>query len=335
MDWTHRLRLRNLQMLLSLAQTGNMSHSAAALNTTQPGLSKWLRDLEEDVGLPLFERHARGLRPTTHGRALIAHAKRIEAHLDTARDDMAIIRDGGNGLVTIGFFGASSVDTVPMAVLKILEKMPTAHIRLVESKADSLIEGLSLGTVDLVVGPSNIPTQDPLIRSEILYDEPIHMVVRVGHPILKIKSPTWKDVLGYPWALWERGTPVRTAFDTALTLAGQKHPAHYVESGSASLTTTLLVQSDMIGVAAQRPALRLTGMKVLAIVPLVLQGNGSITLYWRTDSLDREAVRAAMDGIHQVVDEFEDQTNAVPKSVKGKKAAQARKAAPRVGRKRL
>ena len=79
MDWTHRLRLRNLKMLLSLAQTRNISHSAAMLNTTQPGLSKWLKDLEDDIGLPLFERHARGLRPTPHGDVLIAHAQRVEA----------------------------------------------------------------------------------------------------------------------------------------------------------------------------------------------------------------------------------------------------------------
>ena len=61
-DWTYRLRLRHLETLLHLAQTGNMSQTAEALNTTQPGLSKWLRELEEDIGMPLFERHARGLR---------------------------------------------------------------------------------------------------------------------------------------------------------------------------------------------------------------------------------------------------------------------------------
>ena len=58
MDWTHRLRLRHLQVLLSLAGTGNLSQSAVVLATTQPALSKWLKELEEDVGLPLFERHA-------------------------------------------------------------------------------------------------------------------------------------------------------------------------------------------------------------------------------------------------------------------------------------
>ncbi|KAG1537127.1 hypothetical protein G6F50_014919 [Rhizopus delemar] len=59
------------------------------LNTTQPGLSKWLKDLEDDIGLPLFARHARGLRPTPHGDVLIAHAQRVESQLDRASADMA------------------------------------------------------------------------------------------------------------------------------------------------------------------------------------------------------------------------------------------------------
>ncbi len=73
-DWTDRLRLRNLQMLLSLARSSNMSHSAEELHTTQPNLSKWLKELEEDVGLPLFERRARGIRPTSLWRS--AHRTR-------------------------------------------------------------------------------------------------------------------------------------------------------------------------------------------------------------------------------------------------------------------
>ena len=118
MDWTHRLRLRHLQVLLSLASTGNLSQSAAALNTTQPALSKWLKELEEDLGLPLFERHARGLRATSYGEALIEHARRIEAHLDIARDDMQALRAGGSGLVSIGTSGVSAADTVPLAVAR-------------------------------------------------------------------------------------------------------------------------------------------------------------------------------------------------------------------------
>lgn len=308
MDWTHRLRLRNLQMLLSLAQTGNMSHSAEALHTTQPGLSKWLKELEDDIGMPLFERHARGLRPTAAGRALIAHARRIEAHLDTARDDMFRMREGGSGVVTIGFAGASSVDTVPMAVIKIIEKLPSAHVRLLENKVDSLMEALSAGIMDIVVGPADIGTPDRQIRSEPLYMEPIHLVARANHPIFDMQTVGWPEVLQYPWALWATGTPVRRAFDKALMLAGQIPPPTYVESNSASLTTTLLLHSDMIGVASRRPAIRFSRLNLLAIIPLTLEVSGAITMYWRQDAEDRLAVQTALDGIREVVAEFCDES---------------------------
>lgn len=290
MDWTHRLRLRNLQMLLSLAQTGNISHSAQALNATQPGLSKWLKDLEEDIGLPLFERHARGLRPTPYGESLIEYARRVDACLDTARDEMEVMRRGGSGLVNIGVSGASSVDTVPNAVLRVLEKVPDAHIQLIENTPERLIEQLSIGSLDIVVGRSDINYQDPEIRSESLYNEPIHLVVRAGHPILALESPQWTDALSYPWALWAKGTPVRNAFDASIAAAGYVLPKTYVESNSATLTTTLLTSSDMIGIASHRPAMRYNKMKILSIVPLEVSGFGAVSVYWRHDAMGRKVV---------------------------------------------
>ena len=304
LDWTYRLRLRNLQMLLSLAQTGNMSQSAEALHTTQPALSKWLKELEEDIGLPLFERLARGLRPTEYGAALIEHARRIDAHLNTARDDLQLMREGGAGLVTIGFAGASSVDTVPMAVLKIVEELPKAHVRLLENKIENLMDALATGEMDVVVGPSEMSSPNPLVRSEMLYAEPIHLVARADHPIFGLEPITWADVLRYPWALWAKGTPVRKAFDKALIDVGHAVPPNHVESNSATLTTTLLLHSDMIGVTSQRPALRYSRLKLLSLIPLNLGVLGSISLYWREDALERQAVRAAVEAIREVVRDF-------------------------------
>lgn len=132
-------------MLLSVSRTGNLTQSATALSTTQPALSKWLRELADRVGLSLFERHARGLRATAYGAALIEHARRIEGYQDTTRDDMQAVRDGGSGLVSVGTSGVAAADTVPLAVARLLEKMPRAHVRLIESTMDQLIPQLTRG----------------------------------------------------------------------------------------------------------------------------------------------------------------------------------------------
>ncbi|MDH2237034.1 LysR family transcriptional regulator [Pigmentiphaga sp. GD03639] len=301
MDWTHRLRLRNLQMLLSLAQTRNISHSAAALNTTQPALSKWLRELEDDIGLPLFERHARGLRPTSYGEALIAHARRIEAQLDRAHSDMEAMREGGSGQVLIGTSGAAAPDTVPLAMLALLRRMPQARIRVVESTMDQLMEQLARGDLDIVVGRSAPELHDPAIRSEALYLEPIHFVVRPLHPLFEASEPTWDAVARYRWILWPRGTPIRNALDAALAAAGRSLPVDYVESNSATLNMTLLAHSDMVGVASHRAAMRLVTMNAVRIVPLRLSGFGSVEMYWRNDGLRPAGVEAALECLREVV----------------------------------
>lgn len=305
MDWTQRLRLRNLQMLLSLADTGNMSQSAALLNTTQPGLSKWLKDLEEDVGLPLFERQARGLRPTPYGEALIEHARRIEAQLDVARDDLQAMREGGSGLVVVGTSGASAADTVPLAVLQLMRRLPKAQVRLIETTMDRLMGQLARSELDIVVGRSAPELQDAQVRTESLYMEPIHFVVRPRHPLVQGGDATWDALQSYRWVIWPRGTPIRNALEAALASADRALPADCVESNSTVLNLTLLNNSDMVGLASHRTARRLEELGALRIVPLRLAGFGSVSMYWRDDGMKRSAVVAMLECLRLAADRVE------------------------------
>jgi DNA-binding transcriptional LysR family regulator len=303
MDWTHRLRLRNLRMVVSLSETQNVSRTAVDLNMSQPALSKWLKELEEDLGVTLFERHARGLRPTPQGQALVEHARRIEAQLDLARDDMAVIRDGGRGMVTIGTSGASAADTVPLSVLKLLGQSPQTHVRLVESTMDRLLEQLARGELDIVVGRSMPEYSHSAIRSEDLYVEPIHLVARPRHPLFGKPQLQWADLMAYRWVLWPRGTPIRNALEAAVAQAGQVIPSRHMESNSVTLNLTLLNNSDMISVASHRAALRFAQMNAMRILPLRLSAFGSVAVYWRRDGLDRPAVAQGLQCLRAVVAE--------------------------------
>ncbi|CAB5294440.1 LysR family transcriptional regulator [Burkholderia multivorans] len=295
MDWTYRLRLRHLQVLLSLASTGNLSQSAAALATTQPALSKWLKELEEDVGLPLFERHARGLRPTPYGDALIEHARRVEAQLDVARDDMAALREGGSGLVTIGTSGVAAADTVPLAVSQLLKRMPRAQVRLNESTLVQLMPQLARGELDIVVGRTGSASVDPLLQVETLYVDPVVFVARPDHPLAGAASVGWDEVLSYTWIVWPAGTPVHNALQAALSAAGRTQPPHCVESNSSLLNLTLLNNTDLLGVASQRAARRFEQLNAIRILPMRLEGQGAVAMYWHPDSANRAAVAAAIE----------------------------------------
>ncbi|MDR2992040.1 MAG: LysR family transcriptional regulator [Burkholderiaceae bacterium] len=297
MDWTYRLRLRHLEILLSIAQTGNLSQSAQALHTTQPALSKWLKELEADIGLPLFERHARGLRPTPYGQALLGHAQRIAGHLDSAREDMRALLDGGSGRVVIGTSGVSATGVVPLAVARLIEQLPRAQASLMESAMDQLIPRLLQGELDIVVGrtmPANALLAGRELRTEMLYSDPVNFVAGLQHPLAAHKTVAWDDLLAYPWIIWPQGTPIRNAIDTALAAAGRGLPRHCVETNSSLLNLTLLAHSDLIGVASHRAARHFASLKLLCILPMTLDSLGQVSMYWLADE-NRRAVTLALD----------------------------------------
>lgn len=306
-DWTDRIRLRNLRFLLSLAQTRNLSHSATVLNTTQPALSKWLRDLEADIGLTLFERHARGLTPTEHGWVLIEHARRVDAQLNRAVDDMALLREGGAGRVVVGASGAAASETAPRAILAMAQQMPQLRIDLVEGTMDRLLTQLAQGDLDIVIGRTAQKTIDhTLIQSDLLYTEPVVLVARPSHPLFGQEKIGWDDVLRYRWIVWPRQTPVRNALEAALANAGRALPSNYIESNSVIANVTLLNHSDIIGTASYRTTLMLSRMRLLRILPVDLKGFGSVSMYWRRDEIFPRSIECALACLRKAAQDYDD-----------------------------
>jgi DNA-binding transcriptional LysR family regulator len=97
--------------------------------------------------------------------------------------------------------------------------------------------------------------------------------------------------------VWPQGTPVHNAFQTALAAAGWTMSSHCVESNSSILNLTLLNHTDLVGVASHRAALRFEWLKLLRILPIGLAGFGSVSMYWRPESVKRAAVAVAVESL--------------------------------------
>ncbi|MCL2726114.1 MAG: LysR substrate-binding domain-containing protein [Polyangiaceae bacterium] len=314
MDWTYRLRLRHLQFLLSIAQTGNLSQSAQALHTTQPALSKWLKDLEADIGLPLFERHARGLRLTPYGQALLGHTQRIAGHLDSVREDMRALRDGGSGRVVVGTSGVTATGIVPLAITRLIEQLPRVQVRLAESAMNQLIPQLLQGELDIVVGramPAGTLLAGHGLHAEMLYRDSVNFIASLRHPLARRKTVDWDSLFAYPWIVWPEGTPIRQALEAALVSAGHSLPRYCVESNSALLNLALLAHSELIGIASHRAARHFASLKLARILPVALNGFGEVSMYWRTDE-NRRAVTLALDCLRAASREQDDAQPGAP-----------------------
>jgi len=299
MHWTRRLRPRHLQLLVNLAETGSLSDTARQAYTTQPGLSKWLKELEEDAGAVLFERHARGLRPTAEGSLLVNHARRILSEMERAQSNLDALREGNTPNVAIGTSPASAPSLVPDAILYFLRKHPNAHVSLQESTMNVLLERLELGQLDVVVGRVDNYQPTQTLNSEMLFREPMQVVARPGHPLLERKGLTWKDLYQYDWVLWPPATPIRNRLDTALSNAGLKPLPCRVESSSLMGNLWLMQNSDMLSIASGRVAEHFHGRGLLRRLDFELEAEGSIGMCWRDEAHPDSALLDLLDSLRE------------------------------------
>lgn len=281
MDWTHRIRLRHLAILVRLCETRNLSQVAAELNITQPALSKWLKDLEQDIGLPLFDRHARGIEPTLHALELRAHAREILGKLGRAQDAMTQLARGATGTLAVGVTPNIAPVLLPPGIQRFRERYPKVLLRIAENTLDYLLPLMQEGTFDIVVGRLEQKSLPRNLHYEELYDEPICLVVGITHPLAKKRKVTWQDVQRYPWISPGPATPMRMRLDYELALADQPAPWHQVESSSVLVNLALLADSDLVMPISQGLALHFSKQNMLKVLPLAMRSRGVTGMVWR------------------------------------------------------
>jgi len=301
--WYVRTRLKTRQLLLvvALAEEGNIHRAAAALSITQPAASKLLRELEEMLAAQLFERMPRGMRPTLYGDALIRHARAVLGSLDRAQEELGALRAGRLGQVAVGTITSPGVRLLPSAVAAVKRMHADIRITVEIDTSNVLLERLAQGKLDMVVGRL-FPEHDKLrLRYEPLASEPVHAVVRRGHPLATGASLRLADVQSGAWIVPPAGSVLRHRFELMFQRASLAPPSNIVETAALLFITRALEQSDMIAVLAKDVADYYAGHGMVDILPLAMDCKmddfGLITASERTLSpaamLMVEAVRRA------------------------------------------
>jgi len=296
-NWTHRIRLRHFELLLRLCEIRNLSKAASELNITQPALSKWLKDLEDDVGAPLFLRQARGIVPTAAALELAEHARGIIGRLDRAYVAMEQTLRGAAGYLTVGFSPVVAPVLLPASIRHFRAAYPRVVVRIVEGTLDSLLPRLHDGEFDIVVGRLEESTFPGGLQCAALYDEPVCLSVGCTHPLAHAHQVHWADVRPYPWVSPEPSTPLRIRLDYELALAGEPHPWHQIESSSVQTNVALLNGSDLIAPMSQRLAEHFQRQGLLKILPLNMSSRGAIGMMWREDATRSEHLRYFIDSL--------------------------------------
>ncbi len=242
----NRLQIRHFRLIQAITETGQLSIAAERLSITQPAASRTLRETELLIGMPLFERHPKGMLPTPIGTVLARHATGLLHSLEETAREVRAFGAGRTGTARVGSVTGGAVAFVVPAIQALKKGIVGADIHVDIAPSDALMAGLSNGDYDFVL--SRVPPGFDARHFEILRGriEDIEFLVRPGHPLVDKTGLTLADLAGYDWVIQAPGTPLRQAVEEAFLTRGITFPTEIVNSTSLLVTIAYLWSSDAI-----------------------------------------------------------------------------------------
>lgn len=211
--------LRQLRYFIALATHQHYGRAASVLHVAQPALSRQIRLLEEEFGVQLFVRHARGATPTEEALFLLERASFLVRYAEQIKQDMGARQREPNGSVSVGLTpGLALLLTLPLTQA-VEQRLPGVRLRIVEGFPPTLRSLLIEGGVDVaILNPPYEPTK--LVGAPLLTEQ-ICLIGRGGDPRLKVRSISPAKLAGLPLVMTGLAkSGVRMELDLAAAHAG-------------------------------------------------------------------------------------------------------------------
>jgi DNA-binding transcriptional LysR family regulator len=196
-----RLKLRDLHILLAVAQSGSMTKAAGQLSVSNPVISKAIADLEHTLGVRLLDRSPQGIEPTVYGHALLARGLVAFDELRQAVKHIEFLADPTAGEVRIGTSVALGSGFVSVVVDRLLRKYPRITMHLLTAESETTYRALEDRKVDLVIARMFKPIAEEHMRTEALYHEPQVVAASATNPWTRRRKVALVDLMNEPWTL--------------------------------------------------------------------------------------------------------------------------------------
>lgn len=265
-----RLKTRQLLLLLHLYEQRSVLRAAEAASMTQPAASKLLAEMEDLLGVKLFERHARGVEPTWYGQVLVRRARAAMSEIGRAQEEIAALRSGRMGQASIGTVVNPGTTLVPQAIAEVKREFPDILIRVEMDYSRHLVAKLLDGQLDIVIGRIMGPEGAGELDFEPLADEPHSVIARAGHPLANRGTLQHVDLVRYGWVLPPADSVLRARLDSMFLEHGVQAPMNAIETSSLPVTTNLLRGSDLLTALPVDSVAPLIQAKLLTVLPIDL-----------------------------------------------------------------
>lgn len=295
-----RIKFRHLQAFVEVARQKSVNRAAALLHISQPAVTKTVRELEDILGVALFEREGRGIRATSHGEVFLRHAGATLTALRQAVDSVSQEAARAGPPVRVGALPTVSARIMPQAMTRFLAEGTASPVKIVTGENAVLLEQLRVGDLDLVVGRLAAPEKMAGLSFEHLYSERVLFTVRAGHPLLADGANAFERLREFPVLMPTRNSVIRPIVEQFLIAHGVPVPPNQIETVSDAFGRAFLRMSDAIWIISEGVVAGDIREGALAALPLeTADTRGPVGLTMRTDTQPSLPLSLLMRAIRQ------------------------------------
>lgn len=241
-----RIKFRHLQTFIEVARQKSVGKAADVLSVTQPAVTRTIRELEDYLGVDLFEKEGRGIRISHFGEVFLKHAGESIAAVQRGVDSIVQAKHSLGPPLRIGALPTASVSLMPEAVAEFLKARTGSMATIVTGENRWLLDALRVGDLDLVVGRLSAPERMTGLHFEPLYTEEVIFAVRSSHPLLSRRNFSLSEIGNYTVLMPTAGSVIRPFVDRFLVTNGIAELTNVVETVSDSFGRAYVQRYDAI-----------------------------------------------------------------------------------------
>ena len=236
-----RLKLSDLRMLEAVAQRGSMARAASSLNISQPAVSKAIAALERTLNVRLFDRTPTGVEPTIYGRTLLSGGTAAFDELRQSLKQLRYMTDPNAGEIRVGCTQPLAIGFTSVLIERVGKRYAGLRFHVEEADTAMLKQRELRGRkADMILARSAVPSPEPDMVAEALFNDPLRVVVGTTSPWARRRVMRLSDLAGEAWAIPPYDSVVGALIREAFAGSGVELPDPVVTTHSIPVNVYLL-----------------------------------------------------------------------------------------------